>query len=447
MRGRNVCAMLMAGGQGSRLSVLSEMRAKPAVVFGGAYRIIDFTMSNAMHAQIPYVGICTQYRPYSLTAHIANGEAWGYSGTRRIARILPPYKAEDYSDWYAGTADAIYQNLSFIERFEGIEHVLILSGDHIYKMDYGKLLDCHLANDADLTIASQAIPWEDAKHFGIVVADGKDRISGFQEKPRQNPKSNLANLGIYLFKLKTLKQRLSDDAHRVNTTHDFGHDVIPEMVRCGDRVFAYRFQGYWRDVGAIHALWQTNMDVLDPQRTGLDLQAWKLHTNYKSQGPLRLLPAKVATSGKVSHSLVSCGCHLAGEVRDSVISPGVRVHRHALVERAVILNNVEIGEGAVIRNAIIDKETVVSPGVVLGGGDDLTPNETLGPLLQEGISLIGKRALLPRDVHFGRNCLVYPFARRRDFVRREYPSGSTVLNEKYRHALDAQVFHAPKIAS
>ncbi|MFC1601162.1 glucose-1-phosphate adenylyltransferase family protein [Candidatus Sumerlaeota bacterium] len=451
---RKTIAMLMAGGQGSRLSVLSELRAKPAVSFGGIYRIIDFTMSNAMHSRIPYVGICTQYRPYSLVEHISVGEAWGYSGRKRVARILQPFQAERELDWYEGTADAIYRNLNFINRFPECEYVIILSGDHIYHMDYQQMLQAHLDAKADLTIAVQEIPWNDVEQFGVVVtrsddgasgdddAKGQDRVIGFQEKPKENPQSNLANLGIYIFNLRTLKERLAEDSQTQGSSHDFGQDVIPQMVAAGDRVFAYRFDGFWRDVGTIHALWRTNLDVLKPAETGLDLAGWNVRTNWRSMGLGNQYPAKILAHGRASHSLVSRGCLIEGEVNESILSPGVHVGPGALVERSVLMNDVRIGPNAVVRDAIIDKEARIGEGAHFGEGDN-TPNLERPHLMDQGVTLIGKRARVSDGIHFGRNTLIYPYAKANDFAESDYPSGSTIFNEKYKSRMSAAEFHAP----
>jgi glucose-1-phosphate adenylyltransferase len=297
-------AMILAGGEGSRLSVLSEKRAKPAVPFGGIYRIIDFTMSNVMHSEVPVVGICTQYKPYSLADHVSTGEAWGFARRGRMARVLPPYKGEVDSDWYAGTADAIYQNLEFLARFHP-NLVLVLSGDHVYRMDYRPMIVFHLECKAALTIACQEVPLEEVSRFGIAETDARSRIIGFQEKPKESPRSNLANLGIYVFDTAILADRLRADAHDKKSTHDFGRDVIPSMI-ASDPCYAYPFSGYWRDVGTYHSYWQAHMDLLDP-RSGLEINRWEVCTAAKSLGEGTLVPARIRPTGRVEPQ-----CPLAG---------------------------------------------------------------------------------------------------------------------------------------
>ncbi|MBN1516832.1 NTP transferase domain-containing protein [Candidatus Sumerlaeota bacterium] len=423
---KSICAMIMAGGQGSRLSILSELRAKPAVPFAGKYRIIDFTISNAMHSRIPYVGICTQYRPYSLMTHISNGSAWGYGGQRSQLSILPPYHTTHDTQWYKGTADAIYQNLEFIEHFQNVEYVLILSGDHIYHMDYRKLLEFHSANQSDLTIVTQEIPWEETCRFGIVVLDGEQRITGFQEKPKQNPASNLANLGIYLFNRRVLEQRLREDAEKSDeeSEHDFGKNVIPSMVEHGDSVQAFRFNGFWRDVGTIQSYWETSMELLSPD-TDIRIEDWRTRTNPWSHGKSIHVPARVLPSGTASHALISQGCMVEGKVRNSVLSPGVYIGQNAVVEDSVILNDVYIAPGAVVRKAIIDKHARVGYNTVIGEGDNAV-NVELPGILDSGITVIGKQAELPPSIAVGKNCLVYPGVSHNDFRQKEYESGSTI---------------------
>ena len=441
---RNVVAMLMAGGQGSRLSILSELRAKPAVPFGGVYRIIDFTMSNCMHSRIPYVGICTQYRPYSLMEHISLGEAWGYQAQRRVARILQPFQAEQDMDWYNGTADAIYHNLNFPERFPDIDHIMILSGDHIYNMNYQEILEFHENSDADLTIAVQEVPWKEVQHYGVVLTDHQDRIHGFEEKPQENAQSNLANLGIYIFKAPVLQKYLEADTADPDSTHDFGRDVIPRMVAEGERVCAFRFKGFWRDVGTIHSYWQANLDVLDPKTTGLNLAEWNVRTNWQSMGVGNQYPARILSPGHAVHSIISRGCVIEGDVIDSILSPGVRVAPGARVERSILMNDVHIGKGAVVTDSVIDKEARLLPESCIGDDVGDSPNNEFPHLMRKGISLVGKRAHVPAGMTFGRNTLIYPYTKDDDFTGSSYPSGATVFNEKYKHRLSAEEFHAPK---
>jgi len=386
--GRSVptVAMILAGGVGSRLSVLSGKRAKPAVPFGGIYRIIDFTLSNVMRSEIPVVGVCTQYKPYSLMDHISIGEAWGFARRGYVAKTLPPYTGEEDSDWYAGTADAIYQNLNFINRYAP-QRVLILSGDHIYHMDYRPLIEFHRRHGGALTIAVQEVPWEETSRFGVIVTDGEDRVIGFQEKPKVGAKSNLANLGIYVFDAQQLDEQLRTDARTPQSSHDFGNDVIP-MMKETEACHVYRFKGFWRDVGTVRSYWETQMDVLRPD-SGLDLENWEVYTASRNLGEGCLVPARIRRGGTVEHSIVSWGCEIEGTVRHSILSPGVRVGPGAVVEDSVLLDNVQIGRDCLVRRAVIDKKGRVGDRCVLGseesGGQD------------NGITLLGKGAWIPDD--------------------------------------------------
>ena len=395
-------AMIMAGGEGSRLSALSAKRAKPAVPFGGIYRIIDFTMSNVMRSEIPVVGICTQYKPYSLMDHLSIGEPWGFARRGRVAKILPPYTGEVDSDWYAGTADAIYQNLEFIARYQP-NLVLILSGDHVYRMDYRPMIAFHLEQEAALTIACQEVPLEETSRFGIVETDSNGRIVGFQEKPQQSPRSNLANLGIYVFDAAVLADRLHADAHDPNSRHDFGRDVIPGMTGSFP-CYAYRFSGYWRDVGTYQSYWQAHMDMLDP-RSGLEINRWEVYPATKVFGDTYLVPACIRDGGRVEDSVVSCGCQIEGVVRHSVLSPGVRIERGAVVENSVLLSGVCVGRSAVIRNAIIDKDGLIHDRCKVGcRGEDKKAENAEEPT----VTLLGKQVELPADYEVCAGCII-PF--------------------------------------
>jgi len=395
-------AMILAGGEGSRLSVLSEKRAKPAVPFGGIYRIIDFTLSSVMHSQIPVVGICTQYKPYSLMDHVSIGEAWGFTRRGRMARILPPYKGEVDSDWYAGTADAIYQNLAFIARHDP-DLVLILSGDHVYWMDYRPMIAFHLEHKANLTIACQEVALEETSRFGIIETDPGGRIVGFQEKPKQAPRSNLANLGIYVFDAKVLADRLRADAHDRESTHDFGRDILPAMAN-SDPCYAWRFSGYWRDVGTYQSYWQAHMDLLDP-RSGLEIHRWEVYTAMRSMCDGALTPARIRHGGRVEQSVVSCGCQTEGLVRQSVLSPRVTVAAGALVEKSVLLDGVRIERNCVVRNSIIDKQSVIQDGCMVGAECGETQNAgAQSPV----VTLIGKQVALPAGYTVCEGCVI-PF--------------------------------------
>lgn len=414
--------MLLAGGQGSRLSILSQRRAKPAVPFGGAYRIIDFTLSNAMHSDIPYVGILTQYKPYSLMDHIGCGEWWGFTGRDRMARVLPPYTGEEDSDWYAGTADAIWQNRNFIARFDP-ELILVLSGDHIYHMDYQKMIQFHKSKRADVTIALQEVPWEETSRFGLAEIGEDDAIKRFQEKPKENPVSNLASLGIYVFDTETLLRRLHEDSGDENSSYDFGKNIIPAMM-AQDRVFGYVFDGYWRDVGTIQSYWEANMECLIPG-SGLDLVNWGLRTNYFDKRLANELPARIARHAKLADSFVSRGCVIEGEVQHCVLFPGVQVAKGAQVTDSILMANVSIGEECHVDKMIIDKNCQIGRGSVIGIGENI-PNEAFPSYLENGISVLGKAVSLPRGTRLGRNVLVFAGAGPEDLPQGDIASGMTI---------------------
>lgn len=418
-----VVAMLLAGGQGSRLSILSQHRAKPAVPFGGAYRIIDFTLSNVMHAEIPYIGILTQYKPYSLMEHFGNGEWWGFTGRGRNGRILPPATGEADSDWYAGTADAVWQNRSFLARFDP-DYVLVLSGDHIYRMNYLELIEQHARTKADLTIAMQRVPWEETSRFGVAELTEDGRILRFQEKPKSNPVSNLASLGIYVFTTDVLLRRLREDAADEQSKHDFGMNVIPAMV-AQDRVYAYEFNGYWRDVGTIESYWAANMESLDPS-SGLDLAGWRLRTNYFDPRLANDLPARIASTAKVTNSYVARGCVVEGEVTNSILFAGVHVARNSVVRDSIIMNNSVVGPQCQLERVIVDKNCTIEPNCVIGIGDN-TPNHEFPHLLDTGITVIGKNAVVLRGCRLGRNVLVFPETRAIDYPASDLGSGVTIM--------------------
>ena len=423
-----VVAMLLAGGQGSRLSILAQHRAKPAVPFGGNYRIIDFTLSNVMHAGIPYIGILTQYKPYSLMDHFGNGEWWGFAGRGRIGRILPPATGEEDSDWYAGTADAVWQNRNFLARFDP-DLVLVLSGDHIYKMDYADMIAFHQARKADLTIAMQRVPWEETSRFGVAEVEEDGRVIRFQEKPKSNPVSNLASLGIYVFDTDALLHQLAEDAESETSKHDFGMNVIPAMLE-HHKVYAYEFSGYWRDVGTIQSYWDANMESLDPQ-SGLDLLAWQVRTNYYESRPSNELPARIGEHAKVSDSYVARGCVVEGTVEHSILFPGVRVERDSVVRDSIVMNNAWIGPACHIEKAILDKNVHVGPQSKLGTFENM-PNNDFPHLLSSGLTVIGKNAHLPPGLEVGKNVLIFPEVRSENFSSAIVASGTTIYQKRHK---------------
>ena len=357
---KKVVAMLLAGGQGSRLGGLTKSMAKPAVPFGGKYRIIDFPLSNCVNSGIDTVGVLTQYEPMELNAYIGTGQPWDLDRNNGGVFVLPPYVSSSSERWYAGTADAIYQNMTFIERFDP-DYVLILSGDHIYKMDYAKMLKYHESKAADATIAVLTVPMEEASRFGIMNTDDDGAIIEFEEKPRQ-PKSNKASMGIYIFNRSVLKEYLSADEKDPNSDNDFGKNIIPGMIRDGKRMYAWDFEGYWKDVGTISSLLEANMDLLGSEpKFNLYDKEWRIYS--KSTG---MPPHYAAEHAKAEDSIITEGCYVDGEVRHSVLFSGVNVGTNAVIEDSVIMPNAVIGAGAVIKKAIIGEGAVIGENAEVG---------------------------------------------------------------------------------
>lgn len=392
--------MILAGGEGTRLTVLSEERAKPAVPFAGKFRIIDFTLSNCVNSGIYAVGVLTQYRPHSLNDHIGIGKPWDLDRSRGGVRLLQPYQGRQGQAWYAGTADAIYQNMSFF-RQNRADLALILSGDHIYKMDYRPMIEAHQAQNADLTIAVMPVPLEETNRFGIMQVDEQKRIVEFFEKPKNRDKGNLASMGIYVFNVGTLERRLSEERPE-KPRNDFGKDVIPAMIAAGDRVFAYEFKDYWVDVGTIDSYWATSLELLQPNaRLDLYTDNWPMHTRSEERPP-----AKLGPQARVVSSMVSNGCVVRGLVVNSVLSPGVYVGPGAMVKDSVVMNDTWIGPGARVEKSVLDKSVIVGAGAVVGEGNDATANEQMPDRLFAGITVIGKHAVVPDRSHIGRNVLI-----------------------------------------
>ena len=353
-------AMLLAGGQGSRLYTLTEKTAKPAVPFGGKYRIIDFPLSNCINSGIDTVGVLTQYQPLVLNEYIGNGAPWDMDLTRGGVTILPPYQAKDGADWYKGTANAIYQNLRFIERYDP-EYVLILSGDHIYKMDYSKMLDYHKEKGADCTIAVIDVPIEEASRFGIMSCEEDGKIFRFDEKPA-HPESTKASMGIYIFSRKTLFDYLRDDEADPNSSNDFGKNVIPAMLGAGEKLYAYPFDGYWKDVGTIDSLWQANMDLVGENATfDITDRSWRIFSRNNA-----LPPQHIGESAQITNSIISEGCEIYGTVENSVLGSGITVGEGASVRDSVIFSDVKIEKGAKVEYSIIDSDTVIGEYASVG---------------------------------------------------------------------------------
>lgn len=415
---KKTIAMLLAGGAGSRLNTLAQLRAKPAVPFGGVYRIIDFTMSNIMHSSLNHVGILTQYRPFSLIRHIGIGAPWGLVGRTRSAKILPPSTGKKNSDWYRGTADAIAQNLDYIER-QNPERVLVLSGDHIYRMNYVPMVDFHKVHQADVTIAIMKVPWEYTRHFGTAIVDSEFRIIGWEEKP-EKARSNLVSMGVYVFSA----QFLYDILNRENMT-DFGKDIIP-VALSEARVFAYPFDGYWADVGTLRAYWNANMDILRKD-SGLELDKWDIRTNVEEEGMLGdRYPTFIGSHAIVKDSIISPGCVVEGKVQHSIISPGVRVEKDAQVRDCVIMHDTVIGAHSYLNEVIIDKCVRIGDKCRIGFGDAKQPNKKFPTHAYTGLTVVGKWAEIPPGTTIGRNTIVQSDVKALDFSGKNITTGDFI---------------------
>ena len=379
MKKKKCVAMLLAGGQGSRLKALTTTVAKPAVSFGGKYRIIDFPLSNCTNSGIDTVGVLTQYQPLVLNEYIGTGESWDLDRKYGGAHVLAPYQAKRGARWYEGTANAIYQNIQFLNKYDS-EHVLILSGDHIYKMDYSKMLAQHVETDADITIAVIDVPMDEASRFGIMSYDKSKKIFDFAEKPKE-PKSNHASMGVYMFKKDVLVRMLTEDDEDPNSEKDFGKNIIPKMLERNMRVFAYQFEGYWKDVGTLKSLWEANMDLLGLEPTfALDGDSWKIFSGNNAYPP-----ALFMKNGSANNSIVTEGDIIAGKVVNSVIGEGVTIGEGAVVENSVVFSGTVIGAGSKISYAIIDENVTIGKNCVLGDGKS-SPDR---------IALVGRDTVLP----------------------------------------------------
>ena len=397
-RKQECVAMLLAGGQGSRLYALTREIAKPAVPYGGKYRIIDFPLSNCVNSGIETVGVLTQYQPLELNDYIGSGTPWDLDRMDAGVHVLPPYQKNKSADWYKGTANAIYQNIPFIERYDP-EYVLVLSGDHIYKMDYSKMLDEHKANNADCTIAVIEVPMEEASRFGILNTNADGSIYEFDEKPKV-PKSNLASMGIYIFNWKKLRDYLNADEENPDSSNDFGKNVLPAMLNAGERMFAYRFEGYWKDVGTIDSLWEANMDLLNPKQP-LDLSdpSWKIYSRNNGLPPHYISPA-----AKVQNSMITEGSNICGNVDFAVIFSDVTVEEGAHIYDSIIMPGVTVKKGAVVQYAIIAENAVIEENAVVGGRPEETPTDEWGVAVVASGRKIGKgcrvapKAMIEEDI-------------------------------------------------
>ncbi len=371
-------AMLLAGGQGSRLGILTKQIAKPAVPYGGKYRIIDFPLSNCVNSGIYTVGVLTQYQPLELNDYIGNGQPWDLDRENGGVHVLSPYQQIKGTEWYKGTANAIYQNINFIERYDP-EYVLILSGDHIYKMDYSKMIDYHKEKNADCTIAMLEVPWDEASRFGLMIVNDDGSISEFEEKPK-NPRSNKASMGVYVFNWKKLRQYLIEDEAKEGSSNDFGHDLIPAMHENGERMFAYQFDGYWKDVGTINSLWDANLDLLNPKvDLNLDDDSWKIYSRSPAAPP-----HYIGENAKIESSMITEGCDIEGTLDFSVLFANVTVEEGAEVKYSIVMPGTVIKKGAVVQYSIVAENAVIEENAVVGESP-----ENMADVDDWGVAVIG----------------------------------------------------------
>jgi glucose-1-phosphate adenylyltransferase len=414
-------AMILAGGLGSRLCILSEKRAKPAVPFGGKYRIIDFTLSNCVNSGIFDVGILTQYRPLSLRDHIGIGRPWDLDRKRGGVELLQPFQGWAESDWYRGTADAIHQNWSRVEEREA-EHLLVLSGDHVYRMDYRPMIEAHLARGADATVAVTEVPREEARGFGIVDLAQDGTVRGFLEKPA-HPPSGTISMGVYVFRTAALHAVMREDAER-DTAHDFGRNILPAMVRDG-RVFGHRFEGYWQDIGTLDSYYRANLDLVKPEPPfPLEDPRWPVFTP-STEFP----PARIGARAEVHASIVTHGTIVNGRVVRSVLFPGAVVEEGATVTDSIVMGEAWIGPQASLDRAILDKRVHVGPRARVGHGEDGTPNRSCPEHLSSGITIVGKESRIPEGTTIGRNCRISANLIEEDFPDEAIPSGGVLERE------------------
>ena len=410
--------MLLAGGQGSRLGVLTAKVAKPAVAFGGKYRIIDFPLSNCINSGIDTVGVLTQYRPLRLNSHIGIGIPWDLDRNVGGVTVLPPYEKSTNSEWYTGTANAIYQNLEYMEQYNP-EYVLILSGDHIYKMDYKIMLDYHKANNADITIAAMPVPIEEASRFGIVVTDSDNRITEFEEKPA-NPKSNLASMGIYIFKWSVLKDALIKLKDQQEC--DFGKHVIPYCFNNDKRIFAYEYNSYWQEVGTLSSYWEANMELIDIIPVfNLYEEFWKIYTRTDT-----IPPQYIADNTFIEKSIIGDGTEVYGRIYNSVIGSGVTIEEGAVVRDSIIMNNSVIGKNTIVNKSIIAEEVVIGDNVELGVGEEV-PNVKLPKIYNSGLVTIGECSVVPDGVKVGKNTAISGVTTVEDYPDGLLPSGGIII--------------------
>ncbi len=415
---KEMIAMLLAGGQGSRLGILTSKVAKPAVAFGGKYRIIDFPLSNCINSGIDTVGVLTQYQPLKLNTHIGIGISWDLDRNIGGVTVLPPYEKSENSEWYTGTANAIFQNIDYMDSFNP-DYILILSGDHIYKMDYEAMLDFHKQNNADVTIAVMPVPWEEASRFGIMVTDDQRKIIDFQEKPA-NPVSNLASMGIYIFNWKTLKEALI--ANREQPNLDFGMHVIPYCREKNYPLYAYEFNGYWKDVGTLNSYWEANMELVDiVPEFNLYEEYWKIYTNSKAMPPQYL-----SEESEIEKSIVAGGTEIYGKIYNSVIGGNVRIGKNSVIRNSIIMDDTVIGENCVIEKAIIAESVQVGDNVQMGIGEEVD-NETNPNIYNHGLVTIGEKTVIPKNVSIGKNVCIGGLTDKSDYPDGTLPGGKTLI--------------------
>ena len=414
---KEMIAMLLAGGQGSRLGVLTEKVAKPAVAFGGKYRIIDFPLSNCINSGIDTVGVLTQYQPLRLNTHIGIGIPWDLDRNEGGVTVLPPYEKSTSSEWYTGTANAIFQNMDYMEQYNP-DYVLILSGDHIYKMDYEVMLDFHKANKADVTIACMPVPIEEASRFGIMVTDEMGRITEFEEKP-EHPSSNLASMGIYIFSWPALKEALM--TLKDQSSCDFGKHVLPYCKEKGERLFAYEYNGYWKDVGTLGSYWEANMELIDiiPE-FNLYEEFWKIYT----KGDI-IPPQYISSDAVTDRCLIGEGAEIYGEVHNSVIGPNVVIGKGSVIRDSIIMRNSTIGEGVQMDKAIVAEDVTIGNHVVLGCGEE-APNVLKPAVYAFGIATVGERSVIPDNVKIGKNTAISGVTTAADYPDGELASGQVI---------------------
>jgi glucose-1-phosphate adenylyltransferase len=420
---KRILALVLAGGKGNRLGVLTRRMAKPAVLYGGKYRIIDFSLSNCINSGIDTVGVLTQYMPLKLNSHIGIGKPWDLDRMNGGLTILPPYLGKEAGQWYLGTANAVFQNMGFVDKYQP-DNVIILSGDHVYKMDYSAMLRFHERNGADGTISVVNVPGDEAYRYGIIEADTNGRIHAFIEKP-EKPRSTLASMGIYVFRWDTLKEYLARDDKNPDSEHDFGKNIIPAMLKGGAGLWAYRFSGYWRDVGTIRTYWESSMDLVKKE-PGFNLYdpAWRIYT------PNPVKPAHyIASSGKVKMSMIAEGCMIYGKVENSILSPGVFVDSGAVVKDSIVMSNTRVCEKCLIEKSILSERVKVGSGSRIGVGEP-EPNRLEPDIYDWGITVVGQEARIPAGTDIGKNVMIDAGVCWEDFGAEQSDRGKVYLREE-----------------